>query len=120
MAKIPSSAMELFDQLTASINENPIGAKEINAKIGFDIEGAGEWVFDLTVSPAVVTKGTLVETAGCTKSAQCVVKMTHADLKTFLGDPSKGMALYFDGKLKITGDINAAGKIQHLFALLKP
>lgn len=113
MAKIPSTAQELFEQLTKAIKDDPLAAKDIGVKIGFNIDGAGEWRFDLA-------DGQVANAQGCSTSGQCIVKMTHEDLKVFLADPSKGMGLYFDGRLKITGDINAASKIQHLMAMLKP
>ncbi len=122
MTKIPTTATELFDQLTRAVQDDPKTANDIGAKIGFVISGSGggEWLFDLTSSPARVISGTIAETVSMGATGQCTVKISHGDLKTFLADPSRGMGLYFDGLLKITGDINAAGKIQHLFAMLKP
>ena len=113
MAQMPKDAQELFDkQVPEALKQHPDRAKEVNAIYCFKIsgEGGGEWTVDLTSDPPVVKKGD-------DGSAQCTVEVEHEDFKQMLQDPQVGMQLYFQGKLKVTGDPMLATKLQQFFAL---
>ena len=113
MANPPSSAAELFDkQIPASLAKNPDKAKEVNAVYLFKITGdnGGTWTVDLAgASPSC--------TQGDKGNAQCTIEVAHADFKQMLQNPALGMQLYFQGKLRVTGDPMLATKLQKLFSM---
>ena len=47
---------------------------------------------------------------------QKLVEITHEDFKTMLSNPVLGMQLFFQGKLKITGDPMLATKLQKILS----
>ena len=113
MPKMPESAKELFDeQVPKAIAANPEKAKEIGAVYLFKITGddGGEWTVDLaSATPSCK--------AGVHGTPQCTVEVAHADFKSMLTNPALGMQLYFQGKLKVTGDPMLATKLQKLFSM---
>jgi hypothetical protein len=113
MAKVPESAQELFDtQVPEALAKNPDKAKEINAVYLFNITGenAGQWTVDLAGDPPTCTPGNK-------GNAQCTIEVAHSDFKQMLANPALGMQLYFQGKLKVTGDPMLATKLQKLFSM---
>ena len=107
------SAQELFDtQVPEALAKHPDRAKEINAVYLFKIagDGGGTWTVDLTANPPAVTQGDK-------GNAQCTFEVAHDDFKQMLTNPAMGMQLYFQGKLKVTGDPMLATKLQKLFQL---
>lgn len=113
MATMPKDAQELFnEQVPAALEKFPDKAKEVNAIYCFKItgDGGGEWTADLTGDPPTCVTGD-------SGSAQCTIEVSHDDFKTMLSDPQAGMQLYFQGKLKVTGDPMLATKLQQFFDL---
>jgi hypothetical protein len=113
MPKIPESAQELFNQqVPEAIAKHPDKAKEIGAVYLFKITGddGGTWTVDLASATPSCTEGDK-------GNAQCTIEVTHADFKSMLGNPALGMQLYFQGKLKVTGDPMLATKLQKLFSM---
>lgn len=114
MATTAKDARELFDELVpAALTANPAGAKLVNAIYLFKIGGddGGDWTVDLVSEPPSCVKGD----AG---NAQCTIEVAHDDFKSMLvGDPQVGMQLYFQGKLRVTGDPMLATKLQQFFSL---
>jgi hypothetical protein len=113
MATLPKDAKELFDvQVPAALKQFPSRAKEVNAIYCFKItgDGGGEWTVDLTGEPPTCIQGD-------NGSAQCSIEVAHPDFQQMLRDPQAGMQLYFQGKLKVTGDPMLATKLQTFFAL---
>jgi putative sterol carrier protein len=113
MATMPKDAKELFDvQVPAALEKHPDRAKEVNAIYCFKItgDGGGEWTVDLTADQPTCV-------AGDSGTAQCSIEVEHEDFKAMLSDPQAGMQLYFQGKLKVTGDPMLATKLQQFFAL---
>jgi putative sterol carrier protein len=113
MAKVPESAHELFDkQVPEAIAKNPDKAKEIGAVYLFKITGddGGEWTVDLVSATPSCQKGVH-------GTPQCTIEVAHADFKSMLTNPALGMQLYFQGKLKVTGDPMLATKLQKLFSM---
>jgi hypothetical protein len=110
---MPTNASELFnDQVPKAIEKNPEKAKEIGAVYLFKItgDGGGEWTVDLaSASPSCKP--------GAGAAAQCTIEVAHEDFKAMLGNPQLGMQLYFQGKLRVTGDPMLATKLQRLFQL---
>jgi hypothetical protein len=73
-------------------------------------EGGGEWTVDLTSDPPVCDQGDK-------GTAQCTIELSHEDFKSLFSDPQAGMQLYFQGKLKVTGDPMLATRLQQVFEL---
>jgi hypothetical protein len=81
--------------LPKKVSDNPALAKEVNAVYQFDIEGAGIWTVDLTEASTGVRVGA-AENPGCT------VTVKQEDFASLLDNPSSGMMLFMQGKLKVT------------------
>jgi hypothetical protein len=112
MAQTPNDAAELFDeQLPAALKQNPDKAKAVNAVYVFKIsgEGGGEWTVDLASDPPTCTRGD-------SGKAQCTIEVEHEDFKAMLGNPQVGMQLYFQGKLKVSGDPMLATKLNQFLS----
>ena len=106
-------AQELFNNdIPAAISKHADKAKEIGAVYLFKItgDGGGEWTVDLASAEPSCKPGN----AG---NAQCSIESAHEDFKSMLTNPALGMQLYFQGKLKVTGDPMLATKIQKLFSM---
>tara|TARA_R110002096_G_scaffold408075_1_gene606925 strand:- start:17615 stop:17968 length:354 start_codon:yes stop_codon:yes gene_type:complete len=113
MANTPKDAQELFnEQVPVALSKFPDKAREVNAIYCFKIsgEGGGTWSVDLTADPPTCN---IDESS----NAQCTVEVAHDDFKTMLSDPQAGMQLYFQGKLKVSGDPVLATKLQQFFDL---
>jgi putative sterol carrier protein len=113
---LPKDARDLFDNLVPQgLKQYPDKARELNATYGFKItgDGGGEWTVDCTANPPTCTKGE-------TGKPQCMVEVAHADFKTMLADPNAAMQLYFQGKLRVSGDPMLAMKLSQLFAIARP
>jgi len=113
--QMPKDAQELFDVLIPQgLKSHPDKAREVNAIYAFKItgEGGGDWTVDLTKNPPTIEKGD-------NGTAQCTVEVAHDDFKTMLADPNAGMQLYFQGKLRVSGDPMLAMKLQQLFDFAK-
>jgi len=113
MADLPQNATDLFDEkLPAALKANPDKAREVNAIYCFKItgDGGGDWTVDLTTDPPAVKKGD-------DGNAQCTIEVSHEDFLSMLGNPQVGMQLYFQGKLKVTGDPMLATKLQKFLTL---
>ena len=113
MAKVPENAQQLFNvDVPEALTKFPDKAREIGAIYLFKIagDGGGVWTVDLQGNPPTVTPGD----AG---KAQCTFEVAHDDFKQMLTNPAMGMQLYFQGKLKVTGDPMLATKLQKLFSL---
>jgi putative sterol carrier protein len=113
MAKVPENAQQLFNvDVPEALKKFPDKAREIGAIYLFKIagDGGGTWTVNLQGNPPTVTPGD----AG---NAQCTFEVAHDDFKQMLTNPAMGMQLYFQGKLKVTGDPMLATKLQKLFTL---
>lgn len=113
MPLMPSDVKHLFNELIpAALLAHPGKAKEVNAIYGFNItgDGGGQWTVDLTASPPTCVPGD-------SGKAQCAVEVAHEDFQQKFSNPQLAMQLYFQGKLRVTGDPMLATKLQQLFAL---
>jgi putative sterol carrier protein len=113
---MPKDAQDLFDNLVPEgLKRFPDKAREVNAIYCFKIagEGGGDWTVDCTADPPTVTKGD-------TGKAQCTIEVSHEDFKTMLTDPNAGMQLYFQGRLRVSGDPMLAMKLQQFFDIARP
>lgn len=114
---MPTNAQEVFDVLVPQgLTQFPDKARELNATYCFKIsgDGGGDWTVDCTSNPPTCTKG-------ASDKAQCTIEVSNEDFKTMLGgDPNAGMQLFFAGKLRVSGDVTLAMKLQQLFELARP
>ncbi len=113
MAKVPANAQELFGHdVPEALEKFPGKAREIGAVYLFKIagDGGGTWTVGLAANPPAVTQGGK-------GNAQCTFEVAHDDFKQMLTNPAMGMQLYFQGKLRVTGDPMLATKLQKLFQL---
>jgi putative sterol carrier protein len=113
MAEMPKDASDLFDnKLPAQLAANPDKAKAVGAKYAFKItgEGGGEWTVDLAGAVPSVKQG-------IDGPANCTIEVAHEDFKNMLSNPAAGMQLFFAGKLRVTGDMMLATKLQQLFKM---
>ncbi|MSP15691.1 MAG: SCP2 sterol-binding domain-containing protein [Myxococcales bacterium] len=113
MATVPQSATHLFDELVpTALANHPDKAREVNAIYGFKItgDGGGEWTVDLAGEAPNCVKGD-------TGKAQCTIEVAHEDFTQMFSNPQLGMQLYFQGKLRVTGDPMLATKLQKFFEL---
>jgi putative sterol carrier protein len=111
--QMPKDAQELFDVLVPQgLKAFPDKAREVNAIYTFKIsgDGGGDWTADLTANPPTCVKGD-------TGNAQCTIEVSSEDFKQMLADPNAGMQLYFQGKLRVSGDPMLAMKLQSFFQL---
>ena len=116
MPDMPKDATDLFDNLVPQgLAQYPDKARELNAIYCFKISGngGGEWTVDTTANPPTCTKGD-------SGKAQCTVEVSSEDFATMLSDPNAGMQLYFQGKLRVSGDPMLAMKLQQLFEIARP
>lgn len=81
--------------LPKKLADHPALAQEINAIYQFDIGDAGTWSVDMTGGKGEVRQGP-------TENAGCVVTAAKADFENLLDNPSSGMMLFMQGKLKVT------------------
>lgn len=115
MAKVPENAQQLFNvDVPEALKRNPDKAREIGAIYLFKIagEGGGTWTVDLVANPPAVSEGDK-------GNAQCTFEVSSDDFKQMLTNPAMGMQLYFQGKLKVTGDPMLATKLQKLFQVIE-
>lgn len=113
MATMPQTAQELFnEQVPKALASYPEKAKEIGAVYFFNVtgDGGGEWTVDLKSDAPSCQPGKH-------GTPQCSIEIAHDDFKNMLGNPALGMQLYFQGKLKVTGDPMLATKLQKLFSM---
>src|SRR3954454_25157263 len=111
MATLPKDAQDLFDNLVPEgLKQYPDKARELNAIYCFKItgEGGGEWTVACTANPPACTKGD-------SGKGQGTLEVSHEDFKPMLGPPHAGMQLFFQGKLRVSGDPMLAMKLQQLF-----
>ncbi|HYU16445.1 MAG TPA: SCP2 sterol-binding domain-containing protein [Candidatus Acidoferrum sp.] len=115
MAEMPKDAKDVFDVIVPdAIKKYPDKAKEVNAIYCFKItgDGGGTWTINLTSDPPTCVQGD-------SGNAQCTIEVAHDDFKSMLTDPQVGMQLYFQGKLKVSGDPMLAMKVQQVFDMAR-
>ena len=100
-------------ELPAQIAAHPDAAKAIGAKFQINItgDGGGEWFIDASDSgPSAVP--------GNPGGNDVSITLTVEDFQKLMENPqANGMALFFAGKLKLTGNMMLAQKLNKLFTL---
>ncbi len=96
-----------FENIAEGIKADPEKAKSVNAVYQFNITGAqgGTWTVDLTANPPTVYEGE-------SGKAQCTIRISDKDWLGLLSGKLNGQQLFMSGKLKISGDMSLAMKLQ--------
>ena len=106
------NADDLFDKLAAGLAGAPQKAREIAAIYCFKIDGAGggQWTVDCRADPPTCARAD-------SGKAECLIEVGSDDFLKMVADPNLGMQLYFQGKLRVSGDPTLAMKLGALFEL---
>ncbi len=105
---MPDAKTDFEKNLPEKISADPDNAKSIDAVFLFKISGddGGTWTVNCKDAPGV--------SEGEAGEADCTLELTSEDWKTISDNPSSAMQLYFQGKLKVSGDAMKATKLQQL------
>jgi putative sterol carrier protein len=113
---MPTSVKAFFDEkVPAVLAISPEKAKDVAAIYQFNISGpdGGSWTVDLLSTPPTAKPGTV-------GTAQCTIAATDDDFRSMIdGGMQAAMALFFSGKLKVSGDPTLATKLSKLLQMAK-
>jgi SCP-2 sterol transfer family len=113
---MPTSVKAFFDQkVPAALATNPEKAKDVAAVYLFKVSGpdGGTWTVDLLSNPPT-------SQAGAAGTPNCTVEATDDDFRTMIdGGMQAAMTLFFNGKLKVSGDPTLATKLSKLLQMAK-
>ncbi len=104
-----AEAKDFFDTyLPGKIAKNKAAAVAVDAIFLFTIEGdgGGKWTVNLKDDVGV--------TAGDAGTSECTIDCASEDWKQIQADPQSAMQLYFEGKLRIGGNVMLATKLQQV------
>lgn len=96
------------DDLPAGLAKHADDAKTIGAKFQINITGEGEWNIDASATGPSSKAGT--------GPADCTITIAAEDFQKLLENPSAGQQLFFQGKLKVSGNPMLALKLQKLLS----
>lgn len=102
-------AKEFFDSyLPKKIAGNSGTASSVGAIFLFTITGdtGGQWTVNLKDAPGV--------TAGDAGNSECSIECSTDDWTAIQTNPQSAMQLYFEGKLKVGGNVMLATKLQQI------
>jgi putative sterol carrier protein len=107
-----TTAKELFERIGAKLAKDPSVANNFSAVYKFVIDGTdgGTWLVDLKGAPGA--------RAG-DGPADCTISLAANDFVDLLEGRANGQQLYFQGKLRIDGNLGLALKLQNLADLAK-
>src|SRR5438093_997810 len=99
---------EIFKEMPANLNAD--AAKGMNSTIQFNLAGdsGGQWYVTIKDGKAQVTKGTA-------SSPNMTLSMSASDYVDMIVGKLNGQMAFTSGKLKISGDMGLAMKMQSLF-----
>jgi putative sterol carrier protein len=99
---------EIFSQMSANLNAD--AAKGMNSTIQFNLSGdnGGQWYVTIKDGKADVAEGTA-------SSPNMTLSMTSQDYVDMILGKLNGQMAFMSGKLKISGDMGLAMKMQNLF-----
>jgi len=105
---MPDAKTDFETNIPAKIAKDPEKAKNIGAIFLFRISGdsGGTWTLDLKENPGV--------TEGEHGEPECTLEMTDEDWQQMSDNPQSAMQLYFQGKLKVSGNAMLATKLQQI------
>jgi putative sterol carrier protein len=102
---VPTSPREFFEGLEARVD--PSKAAGMTASYKFVIDGAGTWHVDVDDGKVTVTEDGGEADTTITASDETFMKIARGE--------QNPTAAYMSGKLKVSGDMGQAMKLQKLF-----
>lgn len=104
---------DIFNKIGENIAKNPEKATSANAVFGFDISGdeGGQWTIDLREG----TTASFV-TEGASDDANVTISMTDDDWKGIIDGSVNPMQAFMMGKIKVSGDMGLAMKLQNVLS----
>src|SRR5688572_14848722 len=107
-----ATGKELIERLGAKVAKDPNVASNFGAIYKFVLEGAGggTWIVNLKDAPGAR------EGDG---DADCTISLSSTDFVDLIEGRANGQQLYFQGKLRIDGNLGLALKLQNLADLAR-
>jgi putative sterol carrier protein len=102
---MPVSPKEFFETLETRVD--PAKAAGLNASYRFDIDGAGSWLVEVDDGKVSVS-----ENGG---DADTIISTSAETFMKIAGGEQNPTSAYMSGKLKVSGDMGQAMKLQKLF-----
>ena len=102
---MPESPKEFFETLETRVD--PAKAAGLNASYRFDIDGAGSWLVEVDDGKVSVSGQDGEADTIITTSAETFMKIASGE--------QNPTSAYMSGKLKVSGDMGQAMKLQKLF-----
>ncbi len=105
---MPDAKTSFEQTIPERIAADPEKAKAIGGVFLFKVTGAagGTWTVDLKNDPKV--------TEGASGDPDCTIELTDEDWTQISDNPNAAMQLYFQGKLKVSGNAMLATKLQQI------
>lgn len=105
---MPDAKTDFEKNIPDKISADPEKAKTVGAIYLFKISGddGGTWTVNLKDDPGVEE--------GDQGNAECTLEMSSEDWKSISENPQAAMQLYFQGKLKVSGNAMLATKLQQI------
>lgn len=109
MAEAPTSCKQAFEQMPSRFNKD--AAKGLNAVYQFDLsgDGGGKW-------QVAIKDQTIEVKEGQHASPNITISMTAQDYLDMVNGKLNGQVAFMSGKLRISGDMGLALRMQSLFA----
>ncbi len=104
-----STPSDFFTKKANQLAANPGAMQGINATYQFNLSGddGGAWVIQLSDDASEVREGEADD-------AQCTIAMTASDFMAMIGGSLNPNLAFMTGKLKVTGEIGLALKLQNI------
>lgn len=107
-----SHAREIIEQAAHRIAQDADRARKVGAIFRFVVEGpdGGNWLVDLKQDPGVREAG---------GESDCVVALSTEDFASLFEGRIGAQELYFTGRLRLSGDMGCAVKLDSVASLLR-
>lgn len=108
MAEAPTTCKEAFEKMPSRFNKD--AAKGLNAVYQFDLsgDGGGKW-------QVIIRDQTIEVTGGQHPSPNITLSMTAQDYLDMVAGKLNGQMAFMSGRLRISGDMGLALRMQSLF-----
>jgi putative sterol carrier protein len=100
-----ATVREFFEQLPTRVDSSRTAG--MNTTYVFDVTDVGAWTVRVSDGAVSVTEGA--------EDADCTISATEETLTRIVNGEQNPTTAYMTGKLKISGDMGAALKLQKLF-----
>lgn len=104
---------DIFNKIGENIAKNPEKATSANAVFAFDItgDGGGQWTIDLREG---TTENFVTE--GASDDANVTISVSSSDWEGIIGGTVNPMQAFMMGKIKVSGDMGLAMKLQNVLS----